>query len=326
MRLTIKNNENNKLFWRILLSAFLVFVFIGTANANINGQEINEKEKSQTIDFFRLASGQYIIKLRVNHLENLNFIIDTAATRTSLYSHISDRLKIKPSGNLSFINGITTSGFRPTSIVSELEFAEQKFFNHKIVILQSTQNKGEVIDGILGIDILSQLVLSFNHERGQVFVGKKPDIAKKQLRKWHKTRLKKNPYYGADFGLYFITSQLGQNSVPTLLDTGANFTAINWKAVKNTPIEKARRQLKKQWEIKGAIGEFKPRQYVRLDEVIIGGLELKSHIFLIMDFDNMPLNHYGKKPLAIAGIGIFEGRDFILDFPRRKLYVDKPER
>ena len=156
----------------------------------------------------------------------------------------------------------------------------------------------------------------------KLFVGQKPDISKKELRRWHSVRLKKNPYKGDKYGLYFLTSELANKRIPTMFDTGSNFTALNWKSVKGTPVAKERKLLKQKWQINGAVGEFKPKRYVRMDRVYIGGLALDMHLFLMMDFENLPLNNYGKYPFAIAGIDILRGRDFILDFPHRKLYID----
>ena len=40
-----------------------------------------------------------------------------------------------------------------------------------------------------------------------------------------------------------------------------------------------------------------------------------------MNFESLPINKYGKYPLVIAGIDVFQNRDFILDIPGKRLYL-----
>ncbi len=282
---------------------------------------------SQWTSFERTPNGQYTIEVTINGGGPFKFLIDTAASRTSIFNRTRLRLKLDKSGEKKFINGITASSFRPSTSVDTLEFAGHVFRDHAIIILKDWKNNDALkIDGILGMDVFSEMVFAFRHNKSRVKISRRPKFTKSKYRSWRKLKLMDNPYPVEKFGLLFTYTKLGDLRVPTLLDTGSNFSAINWVSVKGTNISKERRRLREKWIIQGSIGEFKPRVRIRLEQTVIGGVRLKNHEFIIMNFDNFPVNNYGKYPLVIAGIDLFEGRDFVLDFPEKNLYIARKPR
>ncbi len=278
---------------------------------------------SKTISFERLEHGQYTVEVTINGEGPLRFMLDTAASRTSIFNKTSLRLELAQSGNEMLITGITSTGLRPSHTVENLSFAGLNFINHNIVILKDWEDSPshERLDGILGMDILDGLVMKVSHNRSTIKVSNVSKITRSQRRRWTKIHLTDNPYPGQKFGLLFTYTQLGDLKIPTLFDMGSNFTAINWLSVQGTRMGKERRRLREEWLVQGSIDSFKPRMRIRFKELDIGGVKLKQHEFLLMDFDNFPINHRGKYPLVIAGIDIFDGRDFILDLVENNLYV-----
>lgn len=282
----------------------------------------NTTSPSHTVPFERLEHGQYTIEVSINDSKPLKFMIDTAASRTSIFNKTRLRLGLKTDGAQKFINGMTNSGYRPTSTVDKLSFGRHVFSEHNIIILKDWDRAiNEGLDGILGMDVFSNLVFAFSHKTKTVKISTRSRYSKSKYSRWKKVRLEDNPYPVDKFGLLFTYTQLGDLHIPTLLDTGANFSAINWMSVKGTSISKERRRLREKWVIQGSVGAFKPRMLVRLEKTYIGGIRLRQHEFLVMDFEKFPVNNYGAYPLVIAGIDIFEGRDFTLDFDNKYLYI-----
>ncbi len=281
--------------------------------------------ENTVIPFTRLPGGQYVINVYINDQGPFHFMIDTAATRTAIFEKTRMRIKVEmQAGAESFVNGITTSRYRPFIMVHDLHFAHHSFPDHKVIVLEDISNaEPERLDGILGQDILSEMVLSFAHSQTTLSIGKKAAQQKLKTGRWTKIRLKPNPYKVPKYNLFFAMTKIGRKRVPTLIDTGANFTAINWKSVKGTVVEKELKKLREDWVVLGAVGVFKPKKIVRLDKIWLGQSPLENHSFLMMDFEKLPLNAYGKYPLAIAGIDIFSGQDFILNFPDKKIYIQK---
>jgi len=297
----------------LLACLFISFSFPAFANTT---------KPSNTISFERMDHGQYTIKVQINDSVPLTFMIDTAASRTSIFDKTRLRLGLGTNASQHYINGIASSGYRPSSTVETLSFGRQVFNNHKIIILEDWDDgQGERLDGILGMDVLDNLVLAVSHKTATVKISKRSRFSRSKYNRWRKIRLEDNPYPVEKFGLLFTYTQLGDLHIPTLVDTGSNFSAINWMSVKGTAISKERRRLREEWVIQGSIGEFKPRMRVRLEQTHIGGIKLKQHEFLVMNFDDFPVNKYGAYPLVIAGIDLFGGRDFTLDLVNNDLYV-----
>jgi len=303
----------------LFVGLFVVFSFPAFANTTT---------PRSTISFERMERGQYTIEVQINDSAPLKFMVDTAASRTSIFNKTRLRLGLETNNSQHFINGMTNSGYRPSSTVDTLSFGRQVFRNHNIIILGDwDKSQADGLDGIMGMDLLDNLVLEFSHKSETVKISKRPrfsnskGFSKSKYKRWKKIRLEDNPYPVDKFGLLFTYTQLGDLHIPTLLDTGSNFSAINWMSVKGTAIAKERRRLREEWVIQGSIDEFKPRMRVKLEQTHIGGMKLRQHEYLVMNFEKFPINKYGTYPLVIAGIDILDGRDFTLDFINNDLYI-----
>ncbi len=281
----------------------------------------NPNTKAST-KFERMAAGQYVIDVHINGQGPFRFMIDTAATRTSIFEKTRKTLGLETRDNAEvFINGIVDSGLRPTAVLQNLNFAGETFTQHMVVVLEDWRDTVETIDGILGLDVFAGLVLAFTHHDKQMMIeqGGHTDSAKYQF--WKKIKLLPNPYTGEDYGLFFTRAEIGGYYIPTLLDTGASFTTINWKSVKGIELGNYKHRLRTDWVVQGAVGTFKPSMRIRLNRLKVGGVRLRNHELLIMDFDKLPINAYGKHPLVITGVDLMAGRDFVLDFAGRQLLI-----
>ena len=298
---------------RLLACFFIAFSFPAFANTT---------SPSQTVPFERMTQGQYTIEVQINDSAPLKFMVDTAASRSSIFNNTRLRLGLETNNAEKYINGMTNSGYRPTSDVKTLSFGRQVFYDHNIIILKDWDKaQAEGLDGILGMDVFKNLIFAFSHKTSTVKISKRSRFSKSKYSRWKKIRLEDNPYPVEKFGLLFTYTQLGNLHIPTLLDTGSNFSAINWMSVQGTSIAKERRRLREEWVIQGSIDEFKPRMRVRLAQTHIGGIKLKQHEFIVMNFENFPVNKFGAYPLVITGIDLFDGRDFTFDFANSDLYI-----
>lgn len=281
--------------------------------------------QSSIVQFKRMELGQYTIDTYINGQGPFRFMIDTAASRTSVFEATRKQLGVDFSQDKEvFISGMTGSSFRPTINIESLRFGGQNFINHKVVVLDKWHDQEEKIDGILGIEVFENLVLQFSHRYGQLKISKGGKYRKSKYKHWQKIDLISNPYPGEDYGLLFTYTEIGNLRIPTMVDTGANFTTLNWVSVKGTVVEGYKRRLREKWVVQGAVGEFKPRTRVRIDKVEIGGLKFTKRDFVVMDYGELPVNGHGKYPLVIAGVDLMAGQDFVFDFKSNYLLI-KPK-
>ncbi|PHR94294.1 MAG: hypothetical protein COA69_01480 [Robiginitomaculum sp.] len=322
---------------------FLILFFWGCAFLSVPAFANNDEEvlSGEGMRFGRLVDGQYTLTTSVNGVGPLVFMVDTGASRTSIFESTRRRLGIEKHATVrKNVSGMTRSEIRPVVHLDSLKFAGQEITNHVAIVLDDWYGPVEskdLVDGILGMDVLAGLVLSFEHETdkrrnvdhktGKISILKSGHLRARKYRRWTKIKLIANPYPDAEFGLIFTNTLIGGLHIPTLFDTGASFTAISWDIVESTKLGKEKRRLREEWVVQGAVGEFKPRIRVILKELVIGGVALKKHELLVMNFDNLPLSHYGKYPLVITGVDFLGEHDFVLDLDHGRLVLDvKPKK
>lgn len=315
----------------IVIAFVLLFCFPAFAN--------NETADGQDpLAFGRLQDGQYTLNVQLNGQGPFVFMVDTGASRTSIYKGALQKLGVVQHESIQRnVSGMVQSEIRPTALINSLNFVGQTFKNHNVIVLDKWDDQEEVLDGILGMDVLSGIVLAFDHmskeaEEGQkagvIRVLKERSLRARKYRKWTKIKLTANPYPNAEFGLLFTDTFFGKLRVPTLFDTGSSFTAISWDIVDGTPaLAREKKRLREAWTIQGAVGKFNPRTAIEFDGLLVGGVELKKHKLIVMNFDKLPINNYGKYPLVIAGIGFIGEHDFVLDLKTGQLILDvRPKR
>ncbi len=277
------------------------------------------------VKFDRLEDGQYVIGAMIDGQGPFRLMVDTGASRTSVFESTVKRLNLQTNDKKMLnISGMVSAELRPVANIKTLAFAGMSFKSREIVILEDwpkLENRDIPIDGILGMDMLAGLILRFYHDGDYVKVRSDGIISTRKFRRWTKLKLTQNPYPVEKFGLIFTNTKFGDLKIPTLVDTGAGFTAMNWRIVQNTTLAKTKRRLREDWVVQGAVGEFKPRVRVTLDKLVLGGFMFGKRDLVLVDFNKMPVNNYGAYPLVVCGIDILGGNDFVLDLKNNNLYL-----
>lgn len=317
--------------WFAGLFSLMAVLFVSLSAPSYADTIVPDLPKN-AVRFDRLMGGQYVIDTMINGQGPFRVMVDTGASRTSIFESTARTLGLVTDENRQLnISGMVSSELRPVTTIKTLTFAGQKFGSREIVVLKDWpklegDTKTQAFDGIIGMDMLSGLIMQFYHDGRYVKVSSNGVLSKRKFRRWTKLKLTGNPYPVKDFGLIFTNTKFGDVKIPTLLDTGAGFTAMNWNIVKNTRIGGAKRRLREEWVVQGAVGDFKPRMRVVFDKLVIDGYVFRKHDLILMDFDQLPINNYGAYPLVICGIDIVGGEDFVLDLKNNNLYLKAKHR
>ena len=305
-----------------LVALILLVLTLLCAGLTVQARSANFSPENAEAPLSRLGTGQYLVPVMVNGQGPFQFVIDSAATRTSLFERMRAHLDLEPHPiKQRFVMGMITSAMRPTLRIDHLAFAGQNYKALEVILLDNWPQTEDAPDGILGMDILQDLTVYVEHENNRIRIKKKKSFSDRKYKKWQRLQLAPSPYPAKGYGLLFTDMKLGDRRVSAMIDTGAGFTAINWKSVHGTKLSDHRKRLREEWVVQGAIGEFVPRVRIHLDRMHIGSKLLKGHELLIMDFENLPFTQGGQHPMAIAGIDIFQGGDFVFDFPRKQIFL-----
>jgi len=305
----------------------LTFLFACFISTSAFAKSKSAYVASNNMDFSRMETGQYTVEILLNGEGPFVFMIDSAATRTSIFEKTLSKLGIEDQLNgEALISGMTETRLRPRVELESITFGKALFKDHTVVVLEDWEELEEPLDGIIGIELLQKFSLDFSHGENRLRVRKRFNPRAIKYKGWNKIQLIPNPYPVEDYGLKFTGAKIGKSLIPAMFDTGANFSTISWNSVEGTRLEKEKKRLREEWVVQGAIGEFKPRMVVKLDKVNIGGISLRKHEMLLMDFEKMQVNGRGQYPLIIAGIDLIGGRDFVLDFQNDVVYVEPKDR
>jgi len=245
----------------------LTFLFACFISTSAFAKSKSAYVASNNMDFSRMETGQYTVEILLNGEGPFVFMIDSAATRTSIFEKTLSKLGIEDQLNgEALISGMTETRLRPRVDLESITFGKALFKDHTVVVLEDWEELEEPLDGIIGIELLQKFSLDFSHGENRLRVRKRFNPRAIKYKGWNKIQLIPNPYPVEDYGLKFTGAKIGKSLIPAMFDTGANFSTISWNSVEGTRLEKEKKRLREEWVVQGAIGEFKPRMVVKLPQ------------------------------------------------------------
>lgn len=265
-------------------------------------------------------SGRIVIDAQVNGLGPFRFALDTGASISTIFDELRSELAIEPiAGRSVLIHGVVTSGRVPLLRISRLEVGREVWADARFASLPGNTAIDTGIDGILGVDFLRRYAVGFS-TRDRVIRLYPPDlVGRRSYRGWASIPLE--PEYIGESGaaLYLIETRLGEHQIPAVFDLGAGLNMINRAAAESiglTPAYSRDRDL-----VIGAIESTPVVAWVRVDEVTTGRIRWRNEMFAIAELGILATMTRADGPCAILGSGLFNQRDFIIDFVRNRLLV-----
>jgi predicted aspartyl protease len=255
--------------------------------------------------------------------ERLKFILDTGATRSALFERAHGRL-FASDNDLTEVNihGLSSVGSRELINVPMIRLGQFSFSDQTFVVLPNRQ-KSIQYDGLLGMDILGEFSLHFSRRNSFLRLIPK-DLIVEVPSNWQDVPLFPNPFIEDDRSLHFFEMQMSGDTIPVLLDTGAELNIMNWGLKSHPKLRKVYDALRKDWEYQGATGKFRPSIKVRVDLAQANEAVWKNKEFIIMKLDGLEILGVEDRFMAIIGLGFLENDEVFIDFERNILAV-KPK-
>src|ERR1700759_5456449 len=172
-----------------------------------------------------------------------SFLLDTASSRTMLFDHLRQQLKLEPSApGLLKVYAMNNIGTALPVEPRELRLGERRVTGLTLGVLPDELHgpQGELAaDGILGMDALANDLLVMDHETLRLKLMDPATPGTDAYRKWPSAELM--PYQGKDMDitLWWLRAKFGPQDVTALLDMGSGITMINWIAAENLGIHRA---------------------------------------------------------------------------------------
>jgi len=265
-------------------------------------------------------SGLIVVKALVNGRGPYDFALDTGASISFLFEERAAELAIEAVPDTDVIvHGIVATGEFPASRIDRIQVENAVWSDPLLVLLPGKTAATENVDGILGIDFMRRYTIAFSQGESVLRLYRPELVREDAYRGWTAVPLEPATIGRSTERLFFFEVTIDARRIPALFDLGATDNLMNWAAADRIGIVpvgvSAREQLAGALGSTGVVAEFRARG-VYTEGVRWGGQE-----FSIANLEIYRVLNYEDSPLAIIGAGLFNARDFLIDFVRNRLLV-----
>jgi hypothetical protein len=255
-----------------------------------------------------------------------NFVLDTASSRTMLYDHLRQQLKLEPSApGLLKVYAMNAIGSALPVKPRELRVADRTITDLTLGVLPDDVHPPEGVlteDGILGMDALSDRLLVMDHDSLRLKLLDPAAREANAYRQWPSADLL--PYQGKDMDvtLWWLRARFGDQSVTALLDMGSGITMVNWIAAEKLGIHRAdfvKAPIPQ--ALRDALGTLEPVVTVTGLTVSLAGSTFPVQTVIVANASVFRYFGLDERAAAIIGPALLRTNSLAIDFGQRRLYL-----
>ena len=281
---------------------------------------IDEDGALATVPYRMEDNRRIVIEARVNDRGPFRFALDTGASISVIFDALRDKLELQATpGRSVYIHGAVASGRFPLLSIDRLQIGSEIWAGARVVSLPGNTVISAGIDGILGVDFLQKYAVGFSAEHRVVRLYPPELVSRRAYRGWAAVPL--DPVYVGESraALYFFEISSGHQRIRAFFDLGAGLNMVNWPAADSLGLPRVWPEDEAQFA--GAIEDTPIVASFRAQEVRTAGIRWRNEVFSVADlgiFETLPDVDI---PMAILGAGLFNQRDFVIDYLRDRLLV-----
>ncbi len=296
----------------------MLFSFLSACATN--SQVLDLGEPLVVTPYYTGDGDRIIVNAHVNDQGPYPFLLDTGASISSSFPSLSADLNLRPKSDQSVvIHGLVASGRFPLVDVASIRIGNQNWENPRMVSLPGAAASSTKICGILGIDFLQRYAVGFSAGERVIRLYSPEIVSADYYKGWTSIPLQRVTIDKGTAALYFLNMKIGGHNVHALFDLGADLNMINWPAVYALPLTAGDRRTRAM--ISGAFKKTRVQALFTIEEVSTSGIHWRNEEFLAADLEIFEVLNYEGTPLVIIGSGLFNQRDFVIDFARNRLLV-----
>jgi len=266
------------------------------------------------------SGGRIVVDVQVNDGGPFRFAIDTAATGSFVFSRLMDELALESMpGITATVHGAVASGTFPVVTIDRLALGQQIWTDALLVALPGDTSATSTLDGILGADFLNRYSVGFSRQEGLLRLYHPETIGSRTYRGWSSVQLKPRIIGGSQEPLRYLDIEIARRVVPALFDLGSGISVLNLPAARALRLSVMGTE--REAELAGAVGSEPLVGRLSSQHIRTGGIRWRNETFLIADLEIFATLETADSPLAILGSGLFNQRDFIIDFARDRLLI-----
>lgn len=267
-----------------------------------------------------LEDGRIVVETRVDDQGPFPFALDTGSSISIIFDKLRNELELEliPEQQV-MIHGAVGSGGFPLVNVGRLRLGQEAWVNPRVASLPGDTEASANFDGILGTDFLRRYAVGFSTKDNIVRLYDPDTVRDRSYRGWATVQLEHTNIGKGGAALYFFEVDIEGQTVPALFDLGAGLNMINWPGASILNLAPARRS--EGDHVSGVLESTPVMARIKAREVKTAGIQWRNEVFLIGDLEIFATLQQSDSPLVILGAGLFNQRDFVIDFVRNRLLV-----
>lgn len=286
-----------------LLAVFLLLPFMTRAGSQ---------------DLKRTRKGHLVTQVRIAGHGEQWFVVDTGAAASAVYAHARKRmgLNAEPGAGIE-MHAAGGSQRVQRYRLPRLSVAGVDADRLLVSGLPEGIQHGEEVTGVLGGDVLGRHLVEFDLASGRLGLhrsGERPPSS----RGWDEIPIRLLP----QVGLVLVDVKLGGAPVTAVLDTGARQTFINWHAARAAGVN-AGEDLALVKTAGGATRHAVRYSLRKFAGISVGKTRFGESALAISDLPVFVSIGMDRAPAMIVGLDLLGGRRFIIDYPARRLLMER---
>jgi hypothetical protein len=285
------------------------------------GELVLDREGALTVIPLQVSdAGKIVVDTMLNGSGPFEFALDTGASISVVYDRPGTRAPIGPLGNETVhVLGISGSGTFPIANVAGITVGSETWEDARVALLPEIKPDLARIDGILGVDFLRRYAVWYSNREREIRLYPRELVAQRDYRGWSSIPLFDSQVGDGDASILAFNMLIDAQRIPTLFDLGSSENLMNRQAANLLDVpSRASRDVAK---VLGVTGKTTIVIELIVWQLQIENMKWRNRSFLIGDFPLFEALGVSDEPVAIVGTDLFQQRDFIIDFARRRLLV-----
>ena len=264
--------------------------------------------------------GHIIVQATIDGHGPFRFVLDTGASISVIFDTTREQAGLASAeGTQVVIQGMVGAGTFPMMTIAELKIGSESWTNARVALLPADNSASGQIDGILGIDFLRRYAVGVSPRDEVVRLYPPRLVSERSYRGWTSIPMQDLQIGKGDATVYTIALHISEIEIQAMLDLGAGSNLMNWHTARAIRVKP--RKSGPGSEISGAIETEPVVAELEVDELRIEDIIWKNNTFLISDFPIFEALDLESRLVAIIGPSLFDERDFVIDFERKRMLI-----
>lgn len=269
-------------------------------------------------DLKRTRKGHLVTQVRIAGHGEQWFVVDTGAAASALYAHACTRMGLSAEPGAAIDMHAAGGSQRVQRYrLPRLSVAGVDADRLLVSGLPEGIQHGDEVTGVLGGDVLGRHLVEFDLASGRLGLhrsGERPP----STRGWDEVPVRLMPRVG----LVMLEVMLDGTPVTAVLDTGARQTFVNWRAARAAGVT-AKRNPARMKTAGGATRHAVHYSLQAFDGIAIGRTRFRESALAISDLPVFASIGMDRGPAMIMGLDLLGGRRFLIDYPARRLLIER---